>query len=54
MMVPMNGAEERHLYPANLSALSVVSEPLRKYSQQLTFVRGIDIEGGDESGARRT
>ncbi len=43
----MNGAAPEYFWPSpgNLSAMSVVTEPLAPYQSQMTFVRGLDIEG---------
>ncbi len=43
----LNGADHRLFWPnpGNLSAMSTVTQPLAPYQSQLTFVRGIDIEG---------
>jgi hypothetical protein len=43
----LNGADHRMFWPnpGNLSAMSLVTEPLAPYQSQLTFVRGIDVTG---------
>jgi hypothetical protein len=52
----MNGAEAQHFWPnpGNLAALSVVTEPLRAYQRQLTFIRNVDITGSDNHFAVRS
>jgi hypothetical protein len=43
----MNGAESQHFWPnpGNLAAMSTVLEPLKNFSRQMTFIRGVDIAG---------
>ena len=43
----MNGAAPQHFWPnpGNLAAMSLVLEPLAAFKDQMTFVRGLDIEG---------
>ena len=43
----LNGAQPNHFWPSpgNLAAMSLVTEPLRAYQRQLTFVRGINVAG---------
>ncbi len=43
----MNGAESQYFWPnpGNFAALSTIMEPLKAYAQQLTFIRGVDIDG---------
>ena len=43
----LNGAEPRFFWPSpgNLGAMSFVTEPLAPYQSQITFVRGIDVQG---------
>jgi hypothetical protein len=52
----MNGAESQHFWPnpGNLAAMSVVTEPLRAYQRQLTFIRNVDISGSDNHFAVRS
>jgi hypothetical protein len=48
VIVPLlNGAEPRFFWPSpgNLAAMSLVTEPLKAYQRQVTFVRGIDVTG---------
>ena len=42
-----NGAESGYFYPggSNASALSSITEPLRKYANQVSFIRGVSISG---------
>ena len=45
----MNGAESQFFYPggSDASALSMITEPMRKYASLATFVRGLaKNEGG--------
>ena len=39
----MNGAEPGRFYPANLTAMSTITEPLKEFASSLTFVRGVNI-----------
>jgi hypothetical protein len=43
----LNGAEARFFWPSpgSLAAMSMVTEPLKAFQRQLTFVRGIDVTG---------
>jgi hypothetical protein len=43
----LNGAAHQYFWPSagNLAALSMVTEPLKPYQRQLTFVKGVDIAG---------
>src|SRR5688572_11959910 len=41
----MNGAEPGRFYPANLTAMSSITEPLKEFAGALTFVRGVNISG---------
>src|SRR5688572_11361000 len=43
----LNGAEARFFWPnpGNLAAMSMVTEPLKAFQRQLTFVKGIDVTG---------
>jgi hypothetical protein len=41
----MNGAEAGRFFPANLTAMSSITEPLKEFAGALTFVRGVDIAG---------
>jgi hypothetical protein len=43
----LNGAEPRFFWPnpGNLGAMSLVTEPLSPFQNQITFVRGIDVTG---------
>ena len=51
----MNGAEAQFFYPGggDASALSTVTEPLRKYASLATFVRGLKIDGAENHFAVR-
>lgn len=51
----MNGAEAQFFYPggSDASALSTVTEPLRKYAELTTFVRGLKIDGAENHFAVR-
>jgi hypothetical protein len=52
----LNGNEAGHFFPnpGNLAAMSVVTEPLKNYQKQLTFVRGVNISGSDNHFAVRS
>ncbi|MFT3926868.1 MAG: DUF1552 domain-containing protein [Myxococcales bacterium] len=52
----MNGAQPEYFWPnaGNLSALSVVTEPLKAYQQQISFVKGLDIAGSENHMAIRS
>jgi Protein of unknown function (DUF1552) len=50
----LNGAEPRHFWPANMGAMSLITEPLKDYSRQLTFVKGVNIEGSNNHMAVRS
>jgi hypothetical protein len=41
----MNGAEAARFYPANLTTLSAITEPLKEFAGALTFLKGINISG---------
>jgi hypothetical protein len=43
----MNGAESQYFWPnpGNFAALSTIMEPLKDYARQLTFIRGVDVDG---------
>ena len=43
----MNGAESNYFFanPGNLAALSTVTEPLKKWAEQVTFIKGVGISG---------
>ena len=45
IMPLLNGSEARFFWPSGAGAMSPITEPLRPYQRQLTFVRGIDVEG---------
>jgi Protein of unknown function (DUF1552) len=51
----MNGAESQFFYPggSDASALSTITEPLRKYANLATFVRGLKIDGAENHFAVR-
>ncbi|HEY0710701.1 MAG TPA: DUF1552 domain-containing protein [Polyangia bacterium] len=54
IILPMlNGAEARHFWPAP-GNLSVITEPLRAYQSQLTFVKGVNIDGSNNHMAVRS
>jgi hypothetical protein len=52
----MNGAESQYFWPnpGNLAAMSTITEPLKNYSRQITFVRGVDIAGSQNHFAVRS
>jgi hypothetical protein len=52
----MNGAESQYFWPnpGNLAAMSTITEPLKSYSKQITFVRGVDIAGSQNHFAVRS
>jgi hypothetical protein len=57
IIVPLlNGAEPRHFWPSpgNLAGMSLITEPLKAYQKQLTFVRGINIDGSNNHMAVRS
>jgi hypothetical protein len=43
----LNGAAPEHFWPnpGNLAAMSLITEPLAAWRDQITFVRGVDIDG---------
>jgi hypothetical protein len=43
----MNGAEANFFFanPGNLAAMSTITEPLQKWSNQVTFIKGVNISG---------
>ena len=43
----MNGAEASFFFanPGNLAAMSTITEPLQKWSDQVTFIKGVNISG---------
>jgi len=51
----MNGAESQFFYPggSDASALSTITEPLRKYASLATFVRGLKVDGAENHFAVR-
>ncbi len=52
----MNGAESQYFWPnpGNLAAMSTITEPLKSYSKQITFIRGVDIAGSQNHFAVRS
>ncbi len=50
----MNGVVIDYFFPQNLSALTVVTEPLAPYRDQLTFVRQMGIDGSRDHYAIRS
>src|SRR5258705_8233528 len=52
----MNGVEAKYFYPGgtDASVLSSVTEPLRKYANLVTFLKGINISGSDNHYATRS
>jgi hypothetical protein len=52
----MNGADPAYFWPnaGNLAAMSVVTEPLKAFQKQITFVRGLDIAGSNNHMAVRS
>ena len=57
VILPMlNGAEPRFFWPnpGNLAGMSTVTQPLAPYQRQITFVRGINIEGSNNHMAVRS
>ncbi|MEA2699259.1 MAG: hypothetical protein QOI66_3530 [Myxococcales bacterium] len=52
----MNGAEDRFFLPSagNLAAMSTVTEPLKTYQGQITFLKGINVSGSDNHFAVRS
>ncbi len=52
----LNGAEPQYFWPGagNLAAMSVVTEPLKAYQKQITFVKGLKIDGADNHFAVRS
>lgn len=51
----MNGAEAQYFYPGggDASVLSTITEPLRKYANLATFVRGLKVDGAENHFAVR-
>jgi hypothetical protein len=43
----MNGAEANYFFanPGNLAAMSMITEPLKKWSDQVAFVKGVNVSG---------
>jgi hypothetical protein len=57
VIVPMlNGSEPRFFWPSpgNLAAMSMITEPLKAYQKQITFVRGINVDGSNNHMAVRS
>jgi hypothetical protein len=51
----MNGAEAGAFYPSgNATSLSLITEPLRKYANLVTFIKGVDISGSSNHYAVRS
>jgi hypothetical protein len=51
----MNGAEAGAFYPAgNATSLSLITEPLRKWANLVTFIKGVDIAGSTNHYAVRS
>jgi hypothetical protein len=52
----MNGADAGAFYPGggSATALSLITEPLRKHANLVTFVKGVDIEGSTNHYAVRS
>ncbi|HEY0711841.1 MAG TPA: DUF1552 domain-containing protein [Polyangia bacterium] len=52
----MNGAESSAFYPGNNNptTLSLITEPLRKWANQVTFIKGVDISGSTNHYAVRS
>jgi hypothetical protein len=51
-----NGAEDRFFLPSagNLAAMSTVTEPLKNFTKQITFVKGINMSGSNNHFAVRS
>ncbi len=51
----MNGADAGAFYPAgNATQLSLITEPLRKWANQITFIKGVNISGSSNHYAVRS
>jgi Protein of unknown function (DUF1552) len=51
----MNGADAGAFYPnGNATNLSLITEPLRKYANLVTFIKGVDISGSSNHYAVRS
>jgi hypothetical protein len=51
----MNGAESGAFYPAgSATQLSLITEPLRKWASQVTFIKGVNIAGSTNHYAVRS
>ncbi len=51
----MNGAESGAFYPSGAATgLSMITEPLRKYASQVTFIKGVNISGSSNHYAVRS
>ena len=51
----MNGADAGAFYPGgNATALSLITEPLRKYASLVTFIKGVNIAGSTNHYAVRS
>jgi hypothetical protein len=47
IMPLLNGSEARFFWPSagNLAAMSPITEPLKDYQKQITFVKGLNVDG---------
>src|SRR6185503_12850219 len=57
VLIPMMNGADPSLYwpsPGNLSAMSLVTEPLKPWANQATFVRGLNVEGSNNHFAVRS
>ncbi|UJR86874.1 DUF1552 domain-containing protein [Sandaracinus amylolyticus] len=50
----MNGADPSHFWPSSVGATSLVTEPLRAFADQITYVRGLNVQGSDNHFAVRS
>src|SRR5688572_20199788 len=51
----MNGAESGAFYPGgSATSLSMITEPLRKYANLVTFIKGVNIAGSTNHYAVRS
>ena len=47
IMPLLNGSEARYFWPSpgNLAAMSMITEPLKEYQRQITFIKGLNVDG---------
>jgi hypothetical protein len=45
IMPLLNGSEPRFFWPSNMGAMSPITEPLKDYQRQITFIKGLNVAG---------